>query len=208
MRVALLAFLSHGSSDSVVTGDRHTSLLMAMDHSHNMCGTLYVWRLSLQSVSILHCTNCCTAANMIWWACKQISMMWSLVWLQISRSYICLHAVSEMVAFRKLKCCPPMLTSTAGAADMHIDLRRIGMSGVLLMVYTSMLKICCTVGASGMIHTTGEGSSLIATQLLGFVAAAVAGRNRPSVNKVNKAHCSSNTASKWDFSTKATHHWH
>jgi len=59
MRVALLAFLSHGSSDPVVTGDRHTSLLMAMDHSHHMCGTLYLWRLPLQFVSILHCTNCC-----------------------------------------------------------------------------------------------------------------------------------------------------
>ena len=80
-----------------------------------------------------------------------------------------------------------MITSTAGAADMHIDWRRIGMSGVVLMVYTSMLKICCTVGASGMMHATGEGSSVIATQLLGVVAAAVvghnAGHNRPIVNK-------------------------
>ena len=185
MRVALLAFISHGSSDSVVTGDRHTSLLMAMDHSHHMCGTMYLWRLPLQSVSILHCTNCCAAANMIWWACKQMSMMWSLVLLQIRRSYICLHAVSEMVAFSKLKYCPLMLTSTAGAADMHIDWRRIGMSGVVLIVYTSMLKICCTVGASGMMHATGEGSSLIATQLLGVVAAVVAGHNRPIVNKTH-----------------------
>jgi len=78
-----------------------------------------------------------------------------------------------------------MLTSTAGAADMHIDWRRIGMSGVVLIVYTSMLKICCTVGASGMMHATGEGSSLIATQLLGVVAAVVAGHNRPIVNKTH-----------------------